>query len=146
MGKGKPSRLPGGMSDMFLIFFISFATSNVTFAFAAMALYLRNAPRICHDHNLKSLQVLVESPRAFLKQRRQRLGPGAGNFSDPSAFGRLTSALKTVPSKDVIFRNLRVFTSCSKQIRRIQPNRIESIRFLETQTFSSAPWTTCYAS
>lgn len=36
---------------------------------------------------------------------------GAGNFSDPFAFGRLTSARRTVPSKDVIFKKFRVFTS-----------------------------------
>ena len=92
----------------------------VVFLFAAMLLDLGHTPRICHDQNLNTLYIAEVHEQIcfhFFSKGVLHLWPlsnswrGAGNFSDPFAFGRLTSARRTVPSKDVIFKKFRVFTS-----------------------------------
>lgn len=149
MGKGKPSRWHvWHFSDLFHII-----------------RYLECDIRVCSHGTLsaeRSKNLPWSQPQKFasfgwkptglFEAKKTETGPfwskGAGNFSDPFAFfafGRLTSALKTVPSKDVIFRKFRVFTSDGKLFQTDQTDPIGSIRF-DTQTVSSAPWTTCYAS
>ena len=82
---------------------------RVVFLFAAMLLDLGHTPRICHDQNLNTLYIAEEGVLHLWPLSNS--WRGAGNFSDPFAFGRLTSARRTVPSKEVIFKKFRVFTS-----------------------------------